>query len=786
MAEQLYQHSGSVVLDGQTYELVRQRGSTLAYRSGMFNQYPWEGGVPPLLTRKISSWHRGGFKTFLPQERLAVNQQPQSVEQSSHGVNSDPRWPNRLMPGPEINSIDTPDNESLVTYIWQQPARDTGTTVERASIWYVSGARVYTSDNLQTAIVSFEDTSDPPVMGVNWQGENIIITQSKKIYRRGLVLQDSASPDGAGNSTDWITVTGANWTRVDDSPHDNLNTVVQGFNEDDLDLYTFANVTATDPISSLSLTAYAYGVYLDGTPGKIRFVVRIGTTNYFSDEIEIGYYTAQPQTVTYSWPLSPATGVAWTEAEVNGAQFGYVLSTAPSTEDTSVAITSITVQIYSEDWATVDALADWLAIGPRRLFKVYDDPSNGIVVKNLAPGLDPTDESNWGDNVVVPGVEIDSYVPLIPFQKTVLVATDQGTHAIDVDGTGIRVLERMPWAPKTLAIRDPYVYISHGHGITRWFPGLAESCGLENYIENQTGISGIVTALAFIGKWTFAALTPRSGNTQILVGRDADDRDLDRPVVWDTFIDTGSPAEIRYLFTTRWAGLTSSDASFGLFFGTGTNISYTLFPETGGSPEVDDPDYQFATECNRYTSRMSFGDPREKQMYKIVAKGKDLSATIKWSISYRLDGGSWVTVDRDGAAMELTSDGEETFYLPTDAVGLDIQLNLEYESDDSTAKGIVEYVEIYAIPQSQKGVVNTFFVRLGNGVFHSDSLEIRSVYEQYDALKTLARTQSPITATGPWGEEVTFTIKDVSTETVYQDSNAQPELIVQIQAQEHD
>lgn len=783
MPEQLYLNAGTIELDSKRYELVRESGSQLGYMRQFFNETPWEEGAPGIMARRISSWDKGGLHTTLEADLRTESNRIRFLSQSEWGENTDPRWRNRLLPGPRIKSIDTGANTDLITHMWEQPARSINGVFQRSTIWFVAGDKVYVTDNLEDSVVSYNSSSDPPKMGVSWQGENLIVTTTRKIYRRTETVLDTSRPSATGLSAQWTPSAGANWQNVDETTQDGSGTYNAGITAGTIDLFNTSNVTlGASVVSGVSITGYVYANPNQDIHNVIRFITRIGGINYYSDNIIVGSADYAPY--TYTWALSPDSGIAWTEAEINAAQFGYELVTVGSFESVPLTtfITQLFINVMGEDWATTDADADWLAVGPRRLFKVYVDATDGVVLKNLEPGLDPTDETNWADEVIIPGVTIDdTIVPLVAFQKTALVATDRGTHAVDIDGSGIRIIERMAWAPRTLAVQDPYLYVSHGHGITRWFPGIAESCGLEQINDNQSGVTGVFTAFAFIGKWVFAALTIPNGNTHILVGRDSDQDDIDGPVVWDTFIDTGTTVEVRYLLAARWAGISPSDASFALFFGTDTTLRYAMFPETGGTPEVDDADYEFVISAIRYTSHLYFGDYRDKNFYKVAIKGLNLTSAIYWEFAYRIDSGAWVTTDRDSVNMRVDDNEITEFYLPTSATGQRIQGRLTYTSNDPDVGGEIEYIEFSSIPQVRRGSNITFLLQLAYQIRHTDSIESRLTLEQFDDLSALVEG-APILSNGPWGE-LTLSLKELEQIRASQTGQNQVELIVKVVGQ---
>jgi len=131
---------------------------------------------------------------------------------------------------------------------------------------------------------------------------------------------DTIFPSGAGASAQF-TPTGStnNWENVDESsPNDDTD-----YNAADtagyIDSFTFAD------LSSLSSTILGVQENIiarkdDAGTRLLRGITRISSTNYEGSDLTLSdSYLVQRQI----WEKNPATSAAWTESDINGAEFGY-------------------------------------------------------------------------------------------------------------------------------------------------------------------------------------------------------------------------------------------------------------------------------------------------------------------------------------------------------------------------------------------------------------------------------------------------------------------------------
>jgi hypothetical protein len=130
---------------------------------------------------------------------------------------------------------------------------------------------------------------------------------------------DARLPTGPGAQAQWTPLTGANWQNVDE-PTPN----------DDTDYCSAATVGLTDshafqdaPVVGAAIYGVQHCLNLKKTDAGgclVQPIIRAGVTNYpgasISPSTVYGYGFQMAQ-------LNPATGVAWTEAAFNAAEFGY-------------------------------------------------------------------------------------------------------------------------------------------------------------------------------------------------------------------------------------------------------------------------------------------------------------------------------------------------------------------------------------------------------------------------------------------------------------------------------
>jgi hypothetical protein len=131
------------------------------------------------------------------------------------------------------------------------------------------------------------------------------------------VIIEAIHPDGTGNYSQWTPLSGANYTNVDETLASGTD-YNSSTTDNQIDTFTFEDVSFSGTIEGVQLSIFC--TY--SSPGSsITGVCRISGTDYFHSYILGG--TSETICHTFVWPVSPATGVAWTQSELNGAEFGY-------------------------------------------------------------------------------------------------------------------------------------------------------------------------------------------------------------------------------------------------------------------------------------------------------------------------------------------------------------------------------------------------------------------------------------------------------------------------------
>ena len=133
----------------------------------------------------------------------------------------------------------------------------------------------------------------------------------------GDAVVDVILPDGVGNSSGWAPTPGPNnWADADEVPPDGDTSYVEATTAALKDTYTFQDVLG-DPFG-IQICAYARRTAVGSA--TLKPIVRQGTTDYAGVELGIG-------DTAYSyllWPYdtNPDTGLRFTKAEMDAAEFG--------------------------------------------------------------------------------------------------------------------------------------------------------------------------------------------------------------------------------------------------------------------------------------------------------------------------------------------------------------------------------------------------------------------------------------------------------------------------------
>jgi RHS repeat-associated protein len=159
-------------------------------------------------------------------------------------------------------------------------------------------------------------------------------------------------PNAAGSSTQWTRVgsCSANWQCVDESTSDGSASYVATGTNGYQDLYGLPDLTGTGSIESVTVSALASGELDDSgcqnpppcniIRAKVQLLVRTGGTVYPGGATIVDTGTLDsPVSVSSTWTTNPATGQAWTVADVNALQAGVSKYSGLATEVTQLYVT---------------------------------------------------------------------------------------------------------------------------------------------------------------------------------------------------------------------------------------------------------------------------------------------------------------------------------------------------------------------------------------------------------------------------------------------------------------
>lgn len=434
-------------------------------------------------------------------------------------------------------------------------------------------------------------------------------------------------------------------------------------------------------------------------------------------------------------------------------------------------IITLTALGSPDGWvASIDVVARYFAAGSNRLFRINATGE----IKNIITGLDPIVEANWGDSVQM-GDTSTLATGLIAYERTVFAGKPEGLYGVGDNGFGVSVIRRIIRETdniRGIAYFDPWLLVPHVRGLYRYSPGSVETVGLEKELLNDSPIKGRWKAFAVDGDWIYGALAVGS-TTYIMVGREKKTGETSfSPIIWDTLLYFNGTCQV------LWLSALSTRPR--LYFGNGNDVSYIELTDGIGS-------YEYALTGTRYLNKVKFDDWNPKDFVQIDMAGSNLSVTKYWTLTYSIDGGAFQTLDIDGNVMQLTSTGLHSFYLPITAVGKEIQLAVTYTSNSASSPPELNYIAMFAVPQSQKIHLFSAFLVLDEGIRHGEGTEDRDVLTQLNDLLALAESANSVTMTGPWfsGERNVF-VKRPRVAKEVQTGNRTPAKIVEVAFQLRD
>lgn len=399
-----------------------------------------------------------------------------------------------------------------------------------------------------------------------------------------------------------------------------------------------------------------------------------------------------------------------------------------------------------------------IAAGINRLFAV----DKAGLLRNISTGLDAIDGSLYAD-AVQSGNTDTAPNSIVSFERTTLVGKPEGLFGVDTDGFGINVIRRLAYhADNCLGMynREPRVLVPHSQGLYDYIPGTIRDVGLEREVMDESPLAGgIFNAFTSHGHWIYGSV-PQGSNTYILVGREGRGSEPRMsPIIWDTLIYFAATCKALHTST-----LTDPHQ---VWFGHGNDAGY--FKVTG----------EYATTANRFTPQLRFDDWRDKDFNKVTAIGRELSSTIYWDLYYSVDGGTFLTLDVDGNAMRVNSNGLSEFFLPTTAKGREVQWRFDYTSNAAGTQGELNMVEPFAIPRPKQIPVIVLTLRLAGDLLLEDQIDRRTAIDQFNDLAALKEVATAVASEGPWGTP-TVHLVGIRPQEVIQQAEMEPELLVEV------
>jgi hypothetical protein len=136
----------------------------------------------------------------------------------------------------------------------------------------------------------------------------------------GDVRVDTIFPSGVGASAQFApTGSSTNWENADDASPDEDTSYNASETAGHIDSFTFADLTTLNA-TIMGVQANILARKDDAGTRLLRAVTRVGSTNYEGADLTMTDSYIDHRTI---WNQNPATAAAWTEAEINAAEFGY-------------------------------------------------------------------------------------------------------------------------------------------------------------------------------------------------------------------------------------------------------------------------------------------------------------------------------------------------------------------------------------------------------------------------------------------------------------------------------
>jgi RHS repeat-associated protein len=206
-------------------------------------------------------------------------------------------------------------------------------------------------------------------------------------------------PNAPGSSALWAkTGCAANWDCVDEAQPDGAMTYVSETTNGDTDMYALPDVTHSYTIAAVTVTAVASGLFTGPCETDCSSYLYLRVNGYDSPLKSVGH---NYQRISHTWATNPATGKAWTLADVNALQAGVKKYDTAQIPDSETRVTQLYVTVDSAAtlaYDDVNRIRTVVSENGRKAQYLYDLAGRLVKVREFfdastyykAPGSDAT------------------------------------------------------------------------------------------------------------------------------------------------------------------------------------------------------------------------------------------------------------------------------------------------------------------------------------------------------------------------------------------------------------
>lgn len=130
---------------------------------------------------------------------------------------------------------------------------------------------------------------------------------------------DILFPNASGDSTQWAPDSGNNWDRVNENPADDDTSYVEDGTLAQRDLYNYQSTPGLSAVKGIQLNTVLRET--DAEIFQVKHVAKSSTTTDVGAAQTVGSAAAYSNLYKI-YELNPHTSAAWTDSEINSAQFG--------------------------------------------------------------------------------------------------------------------------------------------------------------------------------------------------------------------------------------------------------------------------------------------------------------------------------------------------------------------------------------------------------------------------------------------------------------------------------